>query len=263
MLVWEERLAAGGVHQRFRFDGARLYCAAMSQAQLFPATRWTLVLESRNSPSARRGALEELLSVYWKPLYVYARRCGCSDSDAQDAVQGLCARLIEREFLAQLDPERGRLRSYLRTAMRNYLANEHERSQAVKRGGGSVTLVFDDEIDESILDNGCRTPDAAYDRAWALTVVQRALDRLEREHRTSRQRTPFEVVACFFDPDREPPKYEDVAARLAISPGMLRVAIHRARARFKVLIEEEAADTMSADGGVTDEVGALLESLRG
>lgn len=219
------------------------------------------MLASRSSPAARRTALQELLSTYWKPLYVYARHCGSTHDDAQDAVQGLCTRLLESEFLDHLDPERGRLRAYLRTAMRNHLASAHARDHAVKRGGGAPLLAIDDEVDESMLGNGCATPEAAFDRAWALTVMQRALTRLESEHRTGRQRTPFEVIASYFDPTSEPPSYDDAAARLGISSGLLRVAVHRARLRFKALLAEEAADTVS-DAEAGEEIGELLRSLQ-
>ncbi len=234
----------------------------MPQPQLFPATRWTLILASRNSSAERRSALEELLATYWKPLYVYARHCGFSDTDAQDAVQGLCTRLLEREFLRDLDPERGRLRSYLRTAMRNYLHNEHERAHAAKRGGGALVFSIDEDTDKSILTTSGSTPEAAYDRAWALTAFRKALDRLEAEYRSSRQKTPFEVVARFFDPAQEPPSISETATSLSISGGQLRVALHRARARFRTLLLEEAADTVETSTSAEDEVGELLRSLQ-
>src|ERR1700681_4443145 len=108
----------------------------------FPDTRWTLVTRSRESAEGRGRALEGLLAAYWKPLYYHVRRKGRSVEDSKDAIQGFFAQLLDREFLERLDPSKGRLRGYLRTAIDNYLHNRHEADAAKKRGGRARTVAL-------------------------------------------------------------------------------------------------------------------------
>ena len=130
-------------------------------AREFPRTRWTLVASSRESAEARRRALEELLAAYWKPLYAYARRKGLTIESAKDAVQAFLAELLERDFLASLDPARGSLRGYLKTSLANFLVNQHESAVAQKRGGGRAIVSLDVDVAERGL-AGSGAPDAAH-----------------------------------------------------------------------------------------------------
>src|SRR4051812_31497017 len=129
----------------------------------FPNTRWTVIASSRSSAEARAKALEELLASYWKPLYFYVRRKGLSIEDSKDAIQGFFAQLLDKEFLERLDPKKGRLRGYLRTAMDNFLVNRHEERSAQKRGGGKKVVSLDFDVDESHVPAGA-TPVATCTR---------------------------------------------------------------------------------------------------
>src|SRR5436305_8292516 len=134
----------------------------------FPETRWTLILAWRAGERARREALEVMLAAYWKPVYHYMRRKGLDVDAAQDAVQELFAHLLAQDFLARLDPARGRFRSYLRSAADHLLINQHEQSSAKKRGGGQATLSLDFDVAERELGTPATSPEAAFDRDWAL-----------------------------------------------------------------------------------------------
>jgi RNA polymerase sigma-70 factor (ECF subfamily) len=231
--------------------------AAVGQHQ-FPTTRWTLILSARDSPQARREALEELLGRYWRPLYLFGRRKGVAPDDAQDAVQGFIAHLLERDFLAHLDPRRGRFRSYLRTAFSNYLVNERERESALKRGGGVLALDFDSV--EYRLASRPSAAEAAFDREWAVGVMSRALDELRREFESGARSGPFEVVARFFQSD-EPPSYADVAVEYRMTIPQLKAFLHRARVRFRDLVRQLVADTVSDPADVDAEIAELLQAL--
>lgn len=229
-------------------------------AREFPPTRWTLVRSSRESEEARRAALRELLEAYWKPIYFYIRRKGRSVEDAKDAVQGFYAHLLDRDFLARLDPAKGRLRSYLRTAVDHFLINEHEKRSAKKRGGGARILSLDMEPAEREFAHTQADAGAAFDRAWALGVMERAMGRLRCDFEDGLRSGPFEVVERFFGL-QEAPSYATVASEHGMSIPQLKAFLHRARGRFRVLVREEIADTV-ADAGETDaEYTALLEAL--
>jgi RNA polymerase sigma-70 factor (ECF subfamily) len=224
----------------------------------FPTTRWTLILAARESPAARSAALEELLGRYWQPLYLFARRKGLGPDDAPDAVQGFMAHLLERDFLARLDPERGRFRSYLRTAFSNFIVNQHEREAAQKRGGGLAALDFD--ALEERLGSEPAGAEAAFDRAWAIGVMARALDDLHREFESGARRGPFEVVARFFQSD-DPPPYAAVAAENGMTIPQLKAFLHRARVRFRELVRSAVADTVSDASEVDAEIADLFRAL--
>jgi RNA polymerase sigma-70 factor (ECF subfamily) len=229
-----------------------------AEGQRFPTTRWTLIVSARQSPEARRAALGELLGRYWKPLYLFARRKGAGIDEAQDAVQGFLAHLLERDFLERLDPGRGRFRSYLRTAFSNFLVNQHEREIALKRGGGAIALDFADLEDR--LAGDAAQADAAFDREWALDVMARALDALRAEFDSGQRSGPFEVVARFFRAE-DTPSYAAVAAEHDMSIPQLKAFLHRARARFRALVRQTIADTVSDPGDVDAELADLLRAL--
>src|SRR2546422_860474 len=153
-------------------------------ATQFPTTHWSVVLAAGGSSSpAAQAALEQLCRIYWYPLYVYVRRRGSSSEDAQDLTQGFFERLLERDLLADLRPARARFRSFLLHALKNHLASEWTRAHAGKRGGAITFVSLDDSSPEARYAQeatNAESPDAAFERRWASTVLQQALDRLRQ-----------------------------------------------------------------------------------
>lgn len=227
---------------------------------LFPTTRWTLILEAKSSAEARRAALVQLFHVYWQPLYVLFRQKGLAADAAKDAVQSLAVQLIERDAIGHVDPARGRLRAYLRTAAQNLLANQHEAATAQKRGAGAELLPIDLEVAERTVAASGASPDAAFERAWADGVMARSLQRLEREWAEEKRAGPFSLVQQFFGA-AAPPAYKDAAQAHGLSVPQLKSLLHRARGRFRVLVREEVADTVNDPGEVDAEVQSLFEVL--
>lgn len=225
----------------------------------FPTTRWTLVRAARPGEPACRDALDSLLSQYWKPVYVYLRRRGLDSDGAKDAVQGLFTHLLERGFPRGLDPERGRLRSYLRVAADRYLINEHARESAAKRGGGVRPVPIDAEQADRELPAAVEDPVQAYEREWAVGMIARTLERLRKEYAEGRRRGQPETILRFFAFDAAP-SYAEAAAECSMSVGRFKASLHRARARFRELLREEVGPT--ATEGVEDEIACLLRSLR-
>lgn len=226
----------------------------------FPRTRWTLVLSAREGPEARRSALGELLGAYWKPLYHRARRKGLSIESAKDAVQGLFAQLLERDFVATLEPGKGTLRSYLRAALDHFLINAHDAAAAAKRGGGRAAAPLDFDVAEGELAGAPEPPDAAFEREWATGVMERALSRLGTEFEGGGREGPFDLVLQFFR-FGEAPSYERAAAERGMSLPQLKAFLHRARVRFRELVREEVAQTVGDPGEVDAEMAELLRAL--
>lgn len=229
----------------------------------FPATRWTLIAAARSDPAARRAALEELLTQYWTPLYCFARRKGLDVESAQDAVQSFVARLLERDAIARVDPARGRFRAYLRTALAHHLVNEHAHAAAQKRGGGAALIPLDFDVAERRLDGAPSLPEQAFEREWALGVMERALARLRDEFDDGRRHGPFALVAAFFGGAAAPPSYAEAAAAHGMSAPQLKAFLHRARVRYRELLRDEVAHTVDDPGAIDDEIRALLQALGG
>jgi RNA polymerase sigma-70 factor (ECF subfamily) len=225
---------------------------------LFPATRWTLVLAARERPEQRREALEALVAPRWKALYVLARKRGLPPAEAEDAVQSFLVRLIEGDLLARLDPARGRLRSYLKTALAHHLVNLHEHGQAAKRGSGGRAVPLDDV--EALLAAPAPSPEALFDRAWALQLFEEALATIERELATGERKGPFEVLRELFRFGETTP-YPELAARHGMSVPQLKSFVHRAKGRFRQILRAQVADTVAEGDDVDAEMGALLEAL--
>ena len=220
----------------------------------FPTTRWTLVSESRQSPEARRRALEELLRVYWPPLVVYLQCRGVSAEEAQDVVQDLFADLLEGDFIGRLDRSRGRLRGFLKACADHHLGRHREHDGAKKRGGGAVVLALDDVLAERLADAGAEDAEAAFDRRWAAAVLGRAMARL-----VSEQGDRADLLRAFFGGD-PPPAYRDAAKGAAMSVPQLKSFLHRARLRYREILLDEVRETV-ADGREAEiELGEILAS---
>lgn len=225
----------------------------------FRTTRWSLVLAAGRSgtPGARR-ALEELCETYWFPLYAWARREGRDRDAAQDAVQGFFARLLEREGIRAASPGRGRFRSFLLTAFRNFLRNEAAHAAALKRGGGVRPVSFDCADAEGrmrIEPAHGATPERLYLRDWAVAVLDRVLAELRRVHEESGTLERFEALkGCLAGEDAS-------AAALGMTEGARRVAVHRLRAQYRDLLREEIAQTLDEGEDVEAEIADLFRAL--
>jgi DNA-directed RNA polymerase specialized sigma24 family protein len=227
---------------------------------MFPDTRWTLILASRQGGEARRHALETLMGAYWRPLYVFARRKGLSSEAAEDAVQGFFLKLLEHDFPDRLDPTRGRLRSYLLTGLERYLVTLHERDTAQKRGGDARMLSLDVLSAERDLPGAPDAAVAAFEREWALLTMERALARLGQEYADGRRQGPAAPFLRFFGRDEAPP-YSEAAAQADLTVPQFKAALHRARARYRELLREEVCGTLGSEAQPDEEIAALLRAL--
>lgn len=236
------------------------------RSPVFATTRWTLVLAAGDEPSSpqRREALEELCRAYWYPLYAYIRRRGHDAHAAEDLTQGFFARLLERDDLARLTREGGRFRSFLLTALGHFLANEHERNCALKRGGGRAVVSLDAPPGEDryLLEPAhAESPDRLFDRQWALSLLEQALRRLAEEHTAAGKEEVFVALRPFLSREPEAGEYAPLAARLELAPGTLAVQVHRLRARYRQLVRAVVADTVDSPLEVDAEMRHLLAAL--
>jgi RNA polymerase sigma-70 factor (ECF subfamily) len=226
----------------------------------FASTQWSVVLAARDAePAAAREALAALCETYWRPLYLYARRCGQAPEDAQDLTQGFLTHLMEKESLRHVDPGLGRFRAFLLTSLKHYMTNERRRRQAQKRGGAASLVSLDEMTAEAHVGvaDPPLTPEQQYERNWALALLSRATARLEAEFAAAGKARIFETLKPYLTGDRDM-RYAEAAALLSISEVTVRVAVHRMRGRFRDLLQEEVARTLADPG----DAGAVEQELR-
>jgi RNA polymerase sigma-70 factor (ECF subfamily) len=233
----------------------------------FTATRWTVVLQARHQGSRlATRALEELCNTYWYPLYVFVRRQGAGPDDAQDITQGFFGALLEKDFLKDIDPARGRFRSFLLAAIKNYFLNEKKKEKRLKRGGDRIVLSLDGPTAESrFRGEPARDdpPEAALDRSWATTVMELALRQLAVEYESSGRKPLFDALRKFLSGEPEAGEYKLLAERLDMSKSALGVAVHRLRKRYGELIRIEVAKTVAHPFEVDEEMRYLHAVLAG
>ncbi len=228
----------------------------------FPSTHWTLVRSARRSPQERRHALGLLLASYWKPLFVCARRRGLGVEDSKDAVQDFCAHAVETALVEGGDSARGRFRSYLRTAFENHLAHAHERRRAAKRGGGVSPFSIDDSDAEQLAPSGAQGHAVdGFDREWALTSIERALDQLRAEFSSGIRVGPFEAFVEFFR--GQSGSITEAADRWHLSPTTYKAFIHRARVRFREIVRDLVTQTLDDPAEIDREIADLITALSG
>jgi RNA polymerase sigma-70 factor (ECF subfamily) len=234
---------------------------------LFPTTQWGMVLDAGKTPGTdSRASLEMLCGAYWQPLYAYARLGGRDPEEALDLTQGFFAHLLERELIAVVDPGRGSFRAFLKTAFDNYSSNERRTARAQKRGAGEPTVSFDLEDAESRLRDlqvDAETPDLAFERHWARTLLRRSVEQLGAEMRDAGEEERFRALSPFLTGEETVLPYRDVAARLDITESAVKVAVHRLRRRFGALLRREISQTVPDESAVDDELRHVLRVLGG
>lgn len=212
------------------------------------------------SPEAHH-ALEELCRTYWFPLYAYVRRRGHTKEDAEDLVQAFFARFLSKNYLAGLGAERGRFRAFLLASLKNFLINDWKKSQRQKRGGGEVALSLDWQTADTKFQVAAQnepSPDKAFDREWALALLAKVIGRLQAECEADGKGRLFAQLKVFLTAGGAESAQRDVAAALGMEEGAVRVAIHRLRKRYRQLLRDEIARTLSDPAMVDEEMRALF-----
>jgi RNA polymerase sigma-70 factor (ECF subfamily) len=231
----------------------------------FVTTHWSVVLTARRSDSTRaQAALARLCQAYWYPLYAYVRRRGYAAHDAQDLTQEFFARLLEQNWLAQADRERGRFRTFLLAALSHFLANEWDKARAQKRGGAVQFVPL--QIDSAETRYGQEpadplTPEQCYERRWAIALLDEVLNRLRQEHVAAGTAELCDALKPCLVGDRQAQPYATLAAMLGMTEGAVKVAVHRLRQRYRQLLREEIANTVATPEGVNDEMHHLFTVL--
>ncbi len=233
----------------------------------FLTTRWSLVARA-TSPAepGSRAALEDLCRAYWWPLYAYLRRRGTNGERAADLVQGLFADLLEKGRLAQADPERGRFRGWLLAALKFHVSHEMERERAEKRGGGAPLVALDPDDADRRWQLACTTelgPERTFERAWAVSVLDQALLRLERRCAEEGKSELFQALKPALTGDPEAEALRVTAERLGMSAGAVKVAAHRLRQAWRESVRAEVASTLDDLRDLDDEIRALFAALGG
>lgn len=234
-------------------------------AECFVTTHWSVVLAAGRSDSTRaRAALEQLCRNYWHPLYAYVRGTGYSREEAEDLTQEFFARLLAHNSVARADPARGRFRSFLLASLKHFLANEWEKARALKRGGGAQLLPLDFDTAETRCAQPIAsgdTPDRAYDRQWALSLLDAVLGRLRREYRDAGREHMYLGLKDTLGGGRSEIPYRELGVRLDLSEGAVKVAAHRLRQRYRELLREEIANTVTGPEEVEEELKHLFAAL--
>jgi RNA polymerase sigma-70 factor (ECF subfamily) len=234
----------------------------------FATTHWSIVLDAGRGKGGEGAkdpaeALAALCQSYWVPLYAYVRRRVRDVSEAQDLTQEFFTRLLEKDLLAHATPERGRFRSFLLTAMQNFLTNEWKKEHAAKRGGGRVlSLDFSSSDSRLSFEPGHDwTAERIYERSWAITLLDRVLGRLRDEYASSGRQALFEALRPYIGGKQEDGSLAEIAEQLQMTEGAAKVAAHRLRKRYRELLRAELAQTVADESEIDEEIAWLFSAL--
>ena len=236
----------------------------VARSRHFATTHWSVVLRAgQDSGPAGTAALEQLCRAYWLPLYAFVRRSGHGPEDAADLTQEFFARLLGRNWLGQVQPAKGRFRSYLLGAMKHFLANEWHRTNSQRRGGGAVTISISIEDGEQRMGNELAhadTPERAYERRWADALLDQVMIRLATEYANHPLGWP--VLEMFVVEPRPGLSLIETAAARGVTESALRAVVHRLRSRYQEIVRDEVANTVATPGEIEDELRHLIELVQ-
>ena len=231
----------------------------------FTTTHWSVVLNAQEAGSAEAPeALDRLCRTYWYPLYAFVRRSGYDPESAKDLTQSFFERLIERNFLKDVDRAKGRFRSFLLTALRHFLANEWDHRHTVRRGGQYRFVALDEswiEVCEREDAGRTMTPERLYERRWALAVLETVKARLAVDFRAADKGRLFDALQVYLTGETGQAPYSEVAARLGLTVDAVKKAVERLRRRYGEVLREEIAQTVAHPVEVEDEIRHLRRVL--
>jgi RNA polymerase sigma-70 factor (ECF subfamily) len=231
----------------------------------FHTTSWTLVRTAAGDSTAEsREALGALCQKYWHPVYAFIRSRGYEREQSRDLTQGFFALLIEKNYLLDADPERGRFRFFLLAAVKHFLANEWDRANTLKRGGGQAPVSIDlTEADawqtQAAMDRA--TPETIYARRWALSLLEHVMLKLRAEFEDAGKANEFDRLSVFLNRESESARYQTLAEEMGTSAGALRMSVHRMRQRYRSLLRAEIAESVCRPEEVDEELRFLLSIL--
>lgn len=230
----------------------------------FETTLWSVVARAQQNDAESGPALERLCRAYWYPLYAYVRRSGFSPHDAQDLTQEFFARLLARDALRNVSPEKGRFRSFLLASLKHFLSDEWDRARALKRGGGATPMSLDGMDPEARYQyEPAQEPSAEkiYERRWAMTLIGKALARLELEYGNAGRKGLFDALQSCLQSERDGGSLREIGERLGMTEGAVKVAAHRLRRRYRVLLRAEIAQTVCTEAEIEAELQDLFAAL--
>lgn len=242
-----------------------------AEPRVFATTRWSLILSASASHSDEekaRAALAELCRIYWRPIFLFVSRRGYSLQEAQDLTQDFFVMILESDWLKQADQHRGRFRSFLLKSLQNFLSHARDRTSAAKRGGKVEFVSWDDWMAEAPSQVAVSPetlqslpPERLFDLRWAVTVVEKAMQRLREECESRGRLRLFEALSPFLTTERGDVSYEKLAVTLGISEAMIKKQLHNLRHRYRWLLREEVAQTVQNPAEVDDEIRYLCAVL--
>ena len=239
--------------------------AGQGTAGAFATTHWSLVLDAQSDSAIAQEALEKLCRIYWRPIHSFLRRQGVAQEEAEDLTQGFFALLLERRDLSAVRKEKGRLRSYLLTALKHFLVDERRRAIAIKRGKGQRLIPLEELCNDEWTDlepSDPLTAERIYERRWASTVLERVLKLLQDEYAATGKAELFDSLTQLLADEPASPSRSDIAAKFAMTENALAQAFHRFRQRYQSLLRQEIAQTVATPGDIEDEVRHLIAVVR-
>src|SRR6476659_6865948 len=257
----------------FRFpdksEGMPAALSPTTRDSSFASTRWTVVRQAADSQTASQhalSALSELCQIYWRPVYVFLRRQGIAQHDAQDVTQGFFADLIESRAYSRADPTKGRFRSFLLGTLKHFLAHARDHDRAQKRGGGNMPVQLDEaalsEAEIYASRSNSQSTDVLFDREWAVSVARQALDRLAQEYELGGKAALFEALKSRLTAGEAAAiPYEELANRLGRTAVHLRVDVTRLRARYRAILRDEVKGTVVDSSDVDEELRYLRQAM--
>lgn len=237
-----------------------------SDQHRFQTTQWSVVMAAgRDSSHVAAGALEQLCRAYWFPLYAFVRRQGYDAHAAADLTQGFFAELLRRKDLKDVDPGKGKFRSYLLASLKHYLTNQRAHDHAQKRGGGQAILSLDfEQADQRFRLEPAneQTADSFFLKQWALALIEQARAAIREEYQNTDRAALFDALQPFLVGEPAAKTYREIAEPLGKTEGALKVAVHRLRQQFHRQIRQEIARTVASEDQIDDEIRDLFEALR-